>query len=128
MADLNPRKVMVVDSDADTIETLDYALRDRGYRPVFVRRGAQAMRRVKDEKPGAVILELALPDRDGRAVIKEIKDDWDAKKVPIVVLSNYPDRLDRSNRQKVEAVFDKLTGVDAVLSEVERAIQKAQKS
>jgi DNA-binding response OmpR family regulator len=128
VADLNPKKVLVVDADADTIDRLDHALRDRGYQPVFVRRGAQAMKRVKDEKPGAVILELALPDRDGRAVIKELKDDWDVKKVPIVVLSNYPNRLDRANRDRVEAVFDKPGDVEAVLSEVERVIQKAQKS
>jgi len=128
VADLNPKKVVVVDADADTIDTLDYALRDRGYQPIFVRRGAQAMKRVKDEKPGAVILELALPDRDGRTVIKELKDDWDVKKVPIVVLSSYPNRLDRANRDRVEAVFDKDADVESVLSEVERAIQKAQKA
>ena len=128
MADLNPKKVVVVDGDSDTIDVLDHALRDRGYQPIFVRRGAQAMKRVKDEKPGAVILELALPDRDGRTVIKELKDDWDVKKVPIVVLSNYPNRLDRANRDKVEAVFDKPADVEVVLSEVERAIQKAQQA
>jgi DNA-binding response OmpR family regulator len=128
MADLNARKVVVVDADADTIDVLDYALRDRGYRPIFVRRGAQAMQRVKDEKPGAVIIELALPDRDGRTVIKELKDDWDVKKVPIVVLSSYPSRLDRANRDRVEAVFDKPADLGMFLSEVERAIQKAQKA
>ena len=128
VADLNPKKVMVVDNDSDTIDSLERNLRERGVQPVIVRRGTQAVKRVKDEKPGAVVLELALPDQDGRAVIKEIKDDWDVKKTPIVVLSNYPNRLDRAMREKVDAVLGKPASFEDVYTEVQRAIERAQKN
>jgi DNA-binding response OmpR family regulator len=128
VADLNPKKVVVIDNDSDTVDSLERKLRDRGLMPIVLRRGAQAVKRVKDEKPGAVVMELALPDQDGRAVIREIKDDWDAKKVPIVVLSNYPNRIDHVTREKVEAVFGKPADFEEVFTGVQRAIEKAQKS
>jgi DNA-binding response OmpR family regulator len=128
VADLNPKKVMVIDNDSDTLDSLERHLRERGVQPVIVRRGAQAVKRVKDEKPGAVVMELSLPDQDGRTVIKEIKDDWDVKKVPILVLSNYPNRLDYATREKVEAVFGKPTAFEDLYGELQRAIEKAQKS
>ena len=128
MADLDPRKVMVLDNDSDTLEPLERNLRDRGFRPIVLRRAQNAVKRVKDEKPGALILELSLPDADGRALIKELKDDWDAKKVPIVVFSNYPNRLDGRNRESVEAVVGKPADWQDLLTHVERAIQKAQAS
>jgi DNA-binding response OmpR family regulator len=127
VADLNPKKVLVLDNDTDTIDAFERHLRDHGIQPIVVRRGAQAVKKVKDEKPGAVVMELTLPDQDGRAVIKEIKDDWDAKKVPIVVLSNYPNRLDAAMREKVEAVFGKPADLEEVYTHVQRAIEKAQK-
>jgi DNA-binding response OmpR family regulator len=126
VADLNPKKVMVIDNDTDTVDAWERKLRDRGMVPIVVRRGAQAAKRVKDEKPGAVVMELTLPDQDGRAVISEIKADWEAKKVPIVVLSNYPNRIDYATRDKVEAVFGKPADFEEVFGHVQRAIQKAQ--
>jgi DNA-binding response OmpR family regulator len=128
VADLNPKKVVVIDNDCETIDSLERKLRDRGMMPIVLRRAAQAVKRVKDEKPGAVVMELTLPDQDGRAVIREIKDDWEAKKVPIVVLSNYPNRIDHSTRDKVEAVFGKPADFEEVFSRVQSAISKAQKS
>jgi DNA-binding response OmpR family regulator len=128
VADLNPKKVVVLDNDSDTIDAFERRLRDHGIQPVVIRRGSQAVKRLKDEKPGALVMELALPDQDGRAVIKEIKDDWDVKKVPIVVLSNYPNRLDSATREKVEAVFGKPADLEDVYTHVQRAIEKAQKN
>ena len=126
--ELNFKKVLVIDGDADTIDQLDYALRDYGYQPVFVRRGTNIKRRVEEEKPGVIVMDVVLPDRDGRQVIKELKDDWDAKKIPIVVLSNYTNRLDRYSRDKVEAVLGKPTDADSLLSSLTKAINKAKES
>jgi DNA-binding response OmpR family regulator len=126
--ELNFKKVLVLDGDADTIDQLDYALRDNGYQPVFVRRGTNVKRRVEEEKPGVIVMDVVLPDRDGRQVIKELKDDWDAKKIPIVVLSNYTNRLDRYSRDKVEAVLGKPAEVDSLMESVTRAINKAKES
>ena len=125
---LNFNKVLVLDGDSDTIDRLDYALRDNGYQPVFVRRGTNAKKRVEEEMPGVIVMDVVLPDRDGRQVIKELKDDWDAKKIPIVVLSNYTNRLDRYSRDKVHAVLGKSGEVGDLMDEVARAINKAKES
>jgi DNA-binding response OmpR family regulator len=126
--ELNFKKVLVLDGDADTIDQLDYALRDNGYQPVFVRRGTNVKRRVEEEKPGVIVMDVVLPDRDGRQVIKELKDDWDAKKIPIVILSNYTNRLDRYSRDKVVAVLGKPAEVNELMDELARALNTAKAS
>jgi DNA-binding response OmpR family regulator len=126
--ELNFKKVLVLDGDADTIDQLDYALRDNGYQPVFVRRGTNVKRRVEEEKPGVIVMDIVLPDRDGRQVIKELKDDWDAKKIPIVILSNYTNRLDRYSRDKVVAVLGKPAEVNELMGELARALNTAKAS
>ena len=122
------KKVLVIDNDTDTLDTLERKLRDRGMVPVVLRRGVSAKQKVKDEKPGAVVMELTLPDQDGRAVIRELKDDWEAKKVPIVVLSNYPNRIDHATREKVAGVFAKPADFEEVFARLQRAMAEAEKS
>jgi DNA-binding response OmpR family regulator len=124
MADWNLRKVIVVDNDSEFDDRLARQLLQRGYEPMVLRRGEQAVKTVKDAKPGAVVLELALPDRDGRQVLKEIKDDWDAKKVPVIVVSGYTSRLDLAGRNQAEAVLTKPVDWDQLVTEIQRACAK----
>ena len=38
-------------------------------------------------RPDLILLDLNLPKKDGREVLKEIKDDEDLRRIPVVVLS-----------------------------------------
>ncbi len=99
-------------------------LRRQGFEPLILRRGRSVVKTVKDEKPGAVVLDLALPDTDGTQVLKELKDDWDAKKVPVIIISAYTGRLDHTGRANAEAVFAKPFDVDEVVASVRAAVSK----
>ena len=101
MADDDPsNKVVVAEDDPAVIELLSDELRMQGFEPLVIRRGSTVVKTVKDEKPGAVVLDLALPDKDGTQILKELKDDWDAKKVPVIVISAYTGRLDHTGRRQ----------------------------
>ncbi len=39
-------------------------------------------------RPNLIILDLNLPKKDGREVLKEVKEDPDLKRIPIVVLTS----------------------------------------
>jgi DNA-binding response OmpR family regulator len=125
MSDEAPsNKVVVVEDDPAILELLADELRDQGFQPLVLRRGGTVMKIVKDEKPGAVILDLALPDRDGTHILRDLKDDWDAKKVPVIVISAYTGRLDHTGREKAEAVFPKPFDLDQLMATVRAAINK----
>ena len=117
-------KVVVVEDDPAIVELLSDELRMQGFQPMVLRRGGTAVKTVKDEKPAVVILDLALPDRDGTHILKELKDDWDAKKVPVIIISAYTGRLDHNGRANAEAVFAKPFDVDQLMSSVRAAAAK----
>lgn len=60
----------------DGEELLEYLRRDGRYSPP-----AQAPR------PGLILLDLNMPRKDGRTVLKEIKSDPDLRTIPVVVLT-----------------------------------------
>jgi len=120
------KKILIVEDDGELCELLAATLRERRYQPLVLRRGEKVLKTVKDEKPRAVILDLALPDRDGRQVLTELKDDWDAKKVPVITRSGYTSRVDYQARSQVEAVITKPFDLQDLLAKVEAAANKKQ--
>ena len=117
-------KVIVAEDDPSILELLADALRENGFQPLILRRGGNVVKTVKDEKPGVVILDLALPDRDGTHILRDLKEDWDAKKIPVIVISAYTGRLDHTGRANAEAVFPKPFDVDQLMAIVRAAINK----
>ena len=125
MSDEAPsNKVVVVEDDPAILDLLADELRENGFQPLVLRRGGAVVKTVKDEKPGAVILDLALPDRDGTHILRDLKDDWDAKKTPVIVISAYTGRLDHNGRANAEAVFPKPFDLHELMNAVRAAVMK----
>ncbi|MGZ6014509.1 MAG: response regulator transcription factor, partial [Phenylobacterium sp.] len=83
-AGTDPATVLVVEDDASLNAALAATLKAAGYRPVAARTAAEALRWFNHYAPDLVLLDLGLPDRDGLAVIAEIRGKG---QTPIVVLS-----------------------------------------
>src|SRR5512134_998533 len=45
-------------------------------------------------RPGIILLDLNLPRKDGREVLREVKEDDDLKRIPVVVLTTSNDEQD----------------------------------
>ncbi len=77
-------RVLVVDDEAAILRFLKPALEANGYEMVSAGTVAEATKRIAAESPDIVLLDLGLPDGDGKEVIKRAREWSD---VPIIVLS-----------------------------------------
>lgn len=77
-------RILVCDPDPRMQRALAVILREAGYRAITTRTGEEALRRVADDRPQAVILELALPDIDGLELCSQLRERCQN---PIVVVS-----------------------------------------
>ncbi len=78
------QRVLVVDDEPQIQRFLRPSLTAAGYDVVSASTGAEALRAVSTRAPDAVLLDLGLPDMDGKDVIAQLRA-W--SKLPIVVLS-----------------------------------------
>jgi two-component system KDP operon response regulator KdpE len=76
--------VLVVEDDAQMRKFVRIALESHDYRVVEARSGDEALRQASAYTPDAVLLDLGLPDMDGLAVAKRLRE-WTT--VPILVIS-----------------------------------------
>jgi len=83
-------KILVVDDDPDMRLAIASVLSSCSYEVIEACDGQEALRKVKEEKPDLMLLDLLMPEMDGFAVVKELRDSQ--KKgypdVPILVISS----------------------------------------
>lgn len=77
-------RVLIVDDEAAILKFLRPALEANGYDIEVATTVAEAKRRIASKAPDIVVLDLGLPDGDGKDVIKSVREWSD---VPIIVLS-----------------------------------------
>jgi two-component system KDP operon response regulator KdpE len=77
-------RVLVVDDEPQILRFLRASLGASGFEVIEAESGAQALKRAAAEAPEVVVLDLGLPDMDGKDVIKALRE-W--SEIPIVVLS-----------------------------------------
>ncbi|WP_445504698.1 response regulator [Microvirga sp. G4-2] len=80
----HPARVLVVDDEPAIHRFLTPALLANDYEVLRADNGSDALRQIAADAPDIVILDLGLPDMDGKDVIARVRE-WSS--VPIIVLS-----------------------------------------
>ncbi len=89
--------ILVVDDDVKVLEILDKSLSHRGHKVRTAAAGKEALDSCAEGIPDIVVLDLLLPDMDGRDVLKAIRANPGGEKVPVLFLSANADPDTRVN-------------------------------
>ena len=68
------KAILAVDDDPKHLELLGIRLAEAGYRLVVAQSGKEALKMIRIEKPGLVLLDILMPEMDGFETLKRIKD------------------------------------------------------
>ena len=88
-------RVLVVDSDSAGRAELASCLSTAGFLLSEAATAGEATERLRDSGPNAVVLDMFLRDQSGFAVCRSIRENPDAKDVPILVVTRSTSDLDR---------------------------------
>jgi CheY-like chemotaxis protein len=81
------RKILVIDDEPHVVTYLETLLQDHGYATVSAGNGREAMEKAKREKPDLVCLDITMPEQSGIRFYRDLKEDPDLKKVPVLVVT-----------------------------------------
>lgn len=88
------KKILIVEDDKFLRELISRKLLDENYQVVGAKDGEEGLRKISEEKPDAVLLDLILPGIDGFDVLAKVKGDPMLAEIPIIILSNLGQRDD----------------------------------
>ncbi|MGO4552301.1 PAS domain S-box protein [Lysobacter sp. 2RAF19] len=90
------RNVLVVDDNRDAADTMAALLDRLGYRARTAYDGASALAEVRAARPDYAFLDIGLPDMDGRALAKAIRDEF-GDRIGLIALTGYGQEQDRDS-------------------------------
>jgi CheY-like chemotaxis protein len=129
-------KVLIVDDDPDMRLAIASVLSSRSYQIVEAGDGEEALRKLREEKPHIMLLDLLMPRMDGFAVIKEIKNNPDKgyPHIPILVISSIREEashrryeLEMGHKLDVDDYIEKPIEPFVLLERVEKLLSKGGK-
>jgi two-component system CheB/CheR fusion protein len=81
------RRVLVVDDNLDTVQSLAILLREKGYDVQLAIDGRAAIEVARHFRPHVVVLDLGLPDSDGLQVARQLRRLPNGKGMRILALT-----------------------------------------
>jgi CheY-like chemotaxis protein len=83
------RTILIVDDFDDTRLLLRTWLQKKGFRVVEAENGNRAVAAAKSDRPDLIIMDVEMPELDGLAATRQIRELTNFKEVPIVAVSAY---------------------------------------
>lgn len=80
----NPKRILVVDDEAKIVEVVKSYLVKNGYDVLEAYSGSEALKKIMDQQPSLVILDIMLPDISGEEVCRVVRERSD---IPIIMLT-----------------------------------------
>jgi CheY-like chemotaxis protein len=101
MSSLPPRRVLVVDDNADAAHLLADSLRALGFITEVALDGPAAIETARAFVPNVVLLDLGLPVMDGFEVAARLRSDPELRQVRLVAITGYGQTADRQRTREI---------------------------
>ncbi len=98
------KKILIIEDDKFLRELIVRKLVQEGFEVSEAIDGEEGLRKIKEEKPNLVLLDLILPTIDGFEVLTKIKEEPTLVSLPIIILSNLGQREDIERSLKLGAI------------------------
>lgn len=98
------KKILIIEDDKFLRKLIVRKLLEENFDTVEAIEGEEGIKKIKEEKPDLVLLDLILPGMDGFEVLTQAKEDPKTSSIPVIILSNLGQKDDIERGLKLGAV------------------------
>ena len=118
-----PTKILVVEDDPSLMKAEIFALEDAGFEVDTAEDGKIALKKIKQNEYGVIMLDLVMPNKTGFNVLTELK--LKKIKIPIIVFSNMFEEISKEEALRLgarEYVVKSDITLDKMVEKIEKAM------
>jgi DNA-binding response OmpR family regulator len=86
------KKVLLVEDDPFIRDIYQVKFSQEGFEVSMAENGAEALKKMKQSVPDIILLDIIMPYMDGMETLKNIKDNEEWKKIPVIMLTNISEK------------------------------------
>ena len=124
-------KILLVDDDADFVESTKTVLESKPYEVIVAHEGNEGLRKAREEKPDLILLDIIMPVKDGFTAAEQLKKDPELSQIPTIMLTSFAARRGETNipvsrgyALEAEEYIDKPITPNELLATVEKYLKK----
>jgi CheY-like chemotaxis protein len=114
--------VLIVDDDETILSLIEYLLTDMGYRVHLAADGREALKRVTDERPDLILLDLMMPVLNGWEVMRRLREDSATEDIPVIVVSADHSVATKARELGAQDYIAKPFDVEEIIAKVDRLL------
>jgi len=120
--------ILVVDDEPQILQAIAGLLQDEDFEVLTAPEGEAALKKVREELPDLVLLDIALPGRDGLEILKDLKDQHPT--LPVIMISAYGsvENAVKATRLGAYDFIEKPPHADKIILSVRNALEMARLS
>ncbi|MCK5707353.1 MAG: response regulator [Candidatus Aureabacteria bacterium] len=84
---MNGKKILVIDDEDHILNMIKNRLKANGYEVIAVSNGLDGLEAAKTGSPDLIILDVMLPDINGKEVCLRLKEHESTAKIPVIFLT-----------------------------------------
>ena len=98
------KSILLVEDDPFLIDIYTTKLKEAGFSVEVAEDGEECLRKLKEEKPVLLLLDIVLPGLNGWEILRKIKEDDGLKIIKVIILSNLGEKDEVEKGMKMGAV------------------------
>jgi two-component system, OmpR family, alkaline phosphatase synthesis response regulator PhoP len=117
-------KILIVDDDPDFVEITSRILKTRPYQVTAASNGEEGVKKIREQKPDLILLDIMMPKKDGFIVADEISRDPTLVNIPILAITSFVDYTGQPFAFKVSEYLPKDTKPNDLHKLVEKHLKR----
>ena len=99
-----PKNILIIEDDKFLRDLIVQKVAKEGFNVSAAIDGEDGVKKIKEEKPDLVLLDLILPGIDGFEVLAKVREEESLKSLPVIILSNLGQREDVEKGLRLGAI------------------------
>jgi DNA-binding response OmpR family regulator len=116
------KKVLIVEDDSSFLWLLKAGLKDKGFDIISAEDGEDGLKKVEEENPDLILLDIMLPKMDGLTMAKKLKEK--NLNFDIIFLTQYSDVEHISQAVELSKETDYIVKSDMHIEQIAEKIKK----
>ena len=122
--------IYYVEDDTSIRELVLYALKTAEFQVMGFENAASFYKRMKEQQPDLILLDIMLPDEDGVSILKKLKSRPDTENIPVIMMTAKSSEYDKvlGLDSGADDYITKPFGVMELISRVKAEIRRSDRS
>lgn len=87
-----PKTILIIEDDKFLRELIARKLKEENFKVLEAVDGEEGLKKIKEENPDLLLLDLILPGIDGFGVLMKMREESILTSIPVIILSNLGQR------------------------------------